>query len=141
VEPEVWEVLGRVKSILADRDTEVLAEVHEHYTMQKRLAEHGLWVYDFALPMLTLQVRPLCSLEPLCSKNGNKDISLDRQTAGVNACNTPKHYFLCSDDETLMHNVRQLCWHFWRGRCECVDVCFWAAVLALSLQTCTRCVV
>jgi hypothetical protein len=107
-----------VKSILADRDTEVLAEVHEHYTMQKRLAEHGLWVYDFALPMLTLQVRPLCSLEPLCSKNGNKDISLDRRTAGVNAYKTPKHYLLCSDDETLMHNVRQLRWCFWRGRCE-----------------------
>jgi hypothetical protein len=25
--------------------------------MQKRLSEQGFWVYDFALPMLTLQVR------------------------------------------------------------------------------------
>lgn len=57
VEPDVWELLDRVKRTLADRHTELLCEVHEHYTMQKRLSEQGLWVYDFALPMLTLQVR------------------------------------------------------------------------------------
>jgi hypothetical protein len=26
--------------------------------MQKKLADMGFWVYDFALPLLTLQVRP-----------------------------------------------------------------------------------
>ena len=31
--------------------------MHEHYTMQKRLAENGYWVYDFCLPMLCLQAR------------------------------------------------------------------------------------
>ena len=65
VEPEVWELLDRVKATLADRDTELLCEVHEHYTMQKRLAEGGFWVYDFALPMLTLQARPPPP-SPLC---------------------------------------------------------------------------
>jgi sucrose phosphorylase len=33
----------------------LLPEVHEHYTMQQRIAEHGYYVYDFALPMLLLQ--------------------------------------------------------------------------------------
>lgn len=63
VEPEVWELLDRIKGTLAQQKTELLAEVHEHFTMQKRLAEHGLWVYDFALPMLTLQAR----LSSLCA--------------------------------------------------------------------------
>lgn len=43
--------------MLQKRGTELLCEVHEHFSMQKRLAEKGFWVYDFALPMLTLQVR------------------------------------------------------------------------------------
>jgi sucrose phosphorylase len=33
----------------------LLPEVHEHYTMQQRIAERGYYVYDFALPMLLLQ--------------------------------------------------------------------------------------
>jgi hypothetical protein len=54
---QVWELLDRVRDLLADRNTELLCEVHEHYTMQKRLAENGFWVYDFCLPMLCLQAR------------------------------------------------------------------------------------
>jgi hypothetical protein len=73
VEPEVWDVLDHVKATLADRNTEVLAEVHEHYTMQKRLAESGLWVYDFALPMLTLQACPL-SAAPVCGERMLKEL-------------------------------------------------------------------
>lgn len=57
VEPEVWQLLDRVEAMLHERGTELLCEVHEHFSMQKRLAEQGYWVYDFALPMLTLQVR------------------------------------------------------------------------------------
>jgi hypothetical protein len=56
---QVWELLDRCQSILAERGTELLCEVHEHFSMQKRLAEKGFWVYDFALPMLTLQVPAL----------------------------------------------------------------------------------
>ena len=60
VEPEIWDLLDRVRGKLAatSTQTELLCEVHEHYCLQKMLAERGLWVYDFALPMLCLQVRP-----------------------------------------------------------------------------------
>ena len=56
------ELLDTVRDILGCRDTELLCEVHEHYMLQKKLAEKGLWVYDFALPMLCIQVRHPCSL-------------------------------------------------------------------------------
>ncbi len=55
IEPEIWEYLEFVRNITAPRGVEILPEVHEHYTMQLKLAEHGYWVYDFALPMLVLQ--------------------------------------------------------------------------------------
>ena len=54
VEPEVWELLEFARSILAPYNVEILPEIHEHYTIQLRLAEKGYWVYDFALPMLLL---------------------------------------------------------------------------------------
>ena len=53
----MWELLDRCNAMLSKRGTELLCEVHEHFSMQKNLAERGFWVYDFALPMLTLQVR------------------------------------------------------------------------------------
>lgn len=63
-ELQVWELLDRCNAMLKKRGTELLCEVHEHFSMQKRLAEKGFWVYDFALPMLTLQVR---TISVLCS--------------------------------------------------------------------------
>jgi len=53
-EPETWDILARTRDILAPRGVEILPEVHEHYTLQLKLAERGYWVYDFALPMLLL---------------------------------------------------------------------------------------
>lgn len=53
-EPEIWDVLGRARDILAPFDVVLLPEMHERYTLQLKLAEHGYWVYDFALPMLLL---------------------------------------------------------------------------------------
>ena len=54
VEPEIWETLGRLKE-RADRfGIELLPEMHEHYSIQLRMAEHGYPVYDFALPLLLL---------------------------------------------------------------------------------------
>lgn len=53
-EPEIWKVLERVKKILTPYHTEILPEIHEHYTIQLKLAEKGYWVYDFVLPMLLL---------------------------------------------------------------------------------------
>lgn len=32
----------------------VLPEIHEHYSIQLKIAEQGYYVYDFALPMLVL---------------------------------------------------------------------------------------
>lgn len=57
VEPDVWEILDDIRDHVTPQGVELLCEVHEHYSMQKLLASHGFWVYDFALPMLCLQVR------------------------------------------------------------------------------------
>jgi len=54
IEPEVWELLEFCQSVLKPYRVEILPEVHEHYSIQLKLAEKGYWVYDFALPMLLL---------------------------------------------------------------------------------------
>lgn len=54
VEPEIWELLEHSKDVAAENGAEILPEIHEHYTIQKKLADQGYWVYDFALPMLVL---------------------------------------------------------------------------------------
>ena len=53
-DPEIWEILDRVRKILSPYQVELLPEVHEHHTLQLKLAEKHYWVYDFALPMLLL---------------------------------------------------------------------------------------
>jgi len=54
VEPEVWEVLDIGMAPLRDRGTQMLPEIHENYEIQLKMSAKGHWVYDFALPMLTL---------------------------------------------------------------------------------------
>lgn len=54
VEPEIWELLGRCAQIAKEEGAQILPEIHEHYSIQKKLDEHGYYVYDFALPMLLL---------------------------------------------------------------------------------------
>jgi sucrose phosphorylase len=54
VEPDVWELLAEAHSIVSAYGAEILPEIHEHYSIQLKLAENGYWVYDFALPMLVL---------------------------------------------------------------------------------------
>lgn len=54
VEPEVWDVLEIGMEPLRSHGTEMLPEIHERYTTQMKMAERGHWVYDFALPLLTL---------------------------------------------------------------------------------------
>ncbi|MGQ7297887.1 sucrose phosphorylase [Quadrisphaera sp. KR29] len=54
VEPEIWQVFEIGTEPLRAQGTQVLPEVHERYEIQLAMAERGLWVYDFALPMLTL---------------------------------------------------------------------------------------
>lgn len=54
VEPQTWKLLEFIKSIVEPFKVEILPEIHEHYSIQLKLAEKGYWVYDFALPMLVL---------------------------------------------------------------------------------------
>ncbi len=54
VEPEMWELLDWINDIAKDRGAEILPEIHEHYSIQLKIADKGYWVYDFALPMLLL---------------------------------------------------------------------------------------
>ncbi|WP_103661262.1 sucrose phosphorylase [Lactobacillus sp. HT06-2] len=54
VEPEIWDLLKEVSSYLADTQAMILPEIHEHYTMPFKVAKHGYFIYDFALPMVLL---------------------------------------------------------------------------------------
>ncbi len=52
-QPDTSNLLDAMQEVLGD-DIMVLPEIHEHYTMQFKVSEMGYWVYDFALPVLTL---------------------------------------------------------------------------------------
>ncbi|MFB0637984.1 sucrose phosphorylase [Candidatus Phytoplasma solani] len=54
VEPEIWDLLGEIRDILKPLAAEILPEIHEHYTILKKISDHGYFIYDFALPMVTL---------------------------------------------------------------------------------------
>lgn len=54
IEPDIWELLGRCAGIAAEEGCNILPEIHEHYSIQKKLADKDYYVYDFALPMLLL---------------------------------------------------------------------------------------
>jgi sucrose 6(F)-phosphate phosphorylase len=54
VEPEIYEPMGWLRDTAGELGLTLLPELHAHYTLQQRLAEHGYWVYDFVLPALVL---------------------------------------------------------------------------------------
>jgi len=54
VEPDTTELLQGMQEVLDPYGTMVLPEIHEHYTIQMQVAQKGYWIYDFALPVLTL---------------------------------------------------------------------------------------
>jgi sucrose phosphorylase len=54
IEPEIWEFLTDCEAIIRPYNVELLPEIHEHYTMQDRIAAKDYYVYDFALPMLLI---------------------------------------------------------------------------------------
>ncbi|MGT2924416.1 sucrose phosphorylase [Streptococcus caviae] len=54
VEPEIWDLLSKVQAMAQAAGADILPEIHEHYSIQFKLAEHDYFVYDFALPMVTL---------------------------------------------------------------------------------------
>ncbi|QNO17817.1 sucrose phosphorylase [Caproicibacterium amylolyticum] len=65
VEPDIWEILSSVQKDMDQSGQMILPEIHEHYTIQLKLAEKGYWVYDFALPMLVLYTLYLGDTAPL----------------------------------------------------------------------------
>ena len=54
VEPEIWDLLDEVRAEAAKYQVELLPEIHEHYSIQMKIANHNYFVYDFALPMVVL---------------------------------------------------------------------------------------
>ncbi|WP_054954827.1 sucrose phosphorylase [Paenibacillus dakarensis] len=54
VEPEIWDMLQYCEDIVKRHGATVLPEIHEHYTIQQKIAAKDYYVYDFALPMLVL---------------------------------------------------------------------------------------
>lgn len=54
VEPEIWELLESVQTTVSKKDALILPEIHEHYTIQRKLTKHDYFTYDFALPMVVL---------------------------------------------------------------------------------------
>ncbi|HWT73338.1 MAG TPA: sucrose phosphorylase [Mobilitalea sp.] len=63
VEPEIFEFLDWIKNLADSLGIELLPEVHSHYSIQYKLAEHGFWIYDFILPYTIL--------DALINKTGN----------------------------------------------------------------------
>lgn len=66
VEPEIYEFLAWIKGMADSLGIELLPEVHSHYTIQNRLAEHGFWIYDFILPYTILDTLVNKSSSKLC---------------------------------------------------------------------------
>lgn len=54
VEPEIYEFLDWIMDLAQSLEIELLPEVHSHYSIQYKLADHGFWIYDFILPYRVL---------------------------------------------------------------------------------------
>ena len=54
VEPETFDLLDYCRDTVKEQGVDILPEIHEHFSIQMKLAEKDYWVYDFALPMLLL---------------------------------------------------------------------------------------
>lgn len=54
VEPDIWSLLNEIRNEAAKYQVELLPEIHEHYSIQMKISNRDFFVYDFALPMVTL---------------------------------------------------------------------------------------
>jgi sucrose phosphorylase len=54
IEPEIYDFLNWIRDEANSLDIDLLPEVHAEYSIQQKLADHGFWVYNFALPLLVL---------------------------------------------------------------------------------------
>lgn len=66
VEPEIYDFLHWIMELANSLGIELLPEVHSHYSIQYKLAEHGFWIYDFILPYTILDSLINKSSEKLC---------------------------------------------------------------------------
>lgn len=65
VEPDIYDFIDWIKEVADSLDIELLPEVHSHYSIQYKLAEHGCWIYDFILPYRILESLELKSSNAL----------------------------------------------------------------------------
>ena len=65
MEPDIWNLLEEVQKTADEYGVTLLPEIHEHYSIQLKLADRGYWVYDFALPMLLLYTLYTADARPL----------------------------------------------------------------------------
>lgn len=54
IEPEIWQQLHWIEDIVTPFDVVILPEIHEHYSIQLKIAQENFWIYDFALPVMVL---------------------------------------------------------------------------------------
>lgn len=54
LEPEIWEMMERIQKILDEKKIPMLPEIHDHYSVQMKIADHGYAIYDFVLPVMVL---------------------------------------------------------------------------------------
>ncbi|MDY3031341.1 MAG: sucrose phosphorylase [Clostridia bacterium] len=54
IEDDIWDLLYDIENTVKPTGTEILPEIHEHYTIPMKIADKGFWIYDFALPVLTM---------------------------------------------------------------------------------------
>ncbi len=54
VEPEIYDFLDDIKKTANLYNIELLPEIHSHYSIQYKLSEHGMYIYDFILPYVVL---------------------------------------------------------------------------------------
>src|SRR5690554_5234960 len=66
VEPDIYQFLDWIMELAHSLDIDLLPEVHAHYTIQYKLAEHGCWIYDFILPYRILDALTNKSSDDLC---------------------------------------------------------------------------
>lgn len=54
VEPDIWNLLDLLHQFADKYNVVMLPEIHEHYSIMRKMQDHGYFTYDFALPIVTL---------------------------------------------------------------------------------------
>lgn len=107
LEPQIWELLEWFNDYASAFDTEILPEVHEHYSYQFRLAEKGYWCYDFSLPMLVLHclyMKTTRRLKSWLNKCPRKQVTTLDTHDGIGAVDVAE---LLNPDE-IEHTIEEL---------------------------------